>query len=416
MAKIISLLVLFLPLLLSAQIEQWRGYNRDGVFDETGLLKEWPEEGPEVLLKVEGLGKGWSSAVIDNETIYVSGMIDTTDVLSAIDKSGQIIWQTVYGRSWTKSFPDTRSSPTIENGKAFLSSGTGEVVCINTTNGNIIWKSDVFGNNEGKTGTWGVAENVLIVDDIVVFTPGGDSTLMVAIDKSTGKEVWKTASLNDEIGYVSPILVEQNGIQQIIGLSARNLYGINPENGELVWTYDYLNIDDAEWGEGGAVINCTSPIFYQGELYVTSGYNHTGAKFKLNDDLSGVTFLWKDELLDNHHGGVVLVDGFIYGSNWINNNKGNWCCIDWETGEKKYETEYDSKGSIVAAEDMLYLYTERRGYLGLAQAVPDSLHIISEIQIKEGRGQHWAHPTIKDGKLYLRHGDVLLVFNIKEEQ
>lgn len=416
MAKIISLLVLFLPLLLSAQIEQWRGYNRDGVFDETGLLKEWPEEGPEVLLKVEGLGKGWSSAVIDNEVIYVSGMIDTTDVLSAIDKSGQIIWQTVYGRSWTKSFPDTRSSPTIENGKAFLSSGTGEVVCINTTNGNIIWKSDVFGNNEGKTGTWGVAENVLIVDDIVVFTPGGDSTLMVAIEKSTGKEVWKTASLNDEIGYVSPILVEQNGIQQIIGLSARNLYGINPENGELVWTYDYLNIDDAEWGEGGAVINCTSPIFYQGELYVTSGYNHTGAKFKLNDDLSGVTFLWKDELLDNHHGGVVLVDGFIYGSNWINNNKGNWCCIDWETGEKKYETEYDSKGSIVAAEDMLYLYTERRGYLGLAQAVPDSLHIISEIQIKEGRGQHWAHPTIKDGKLYLRHGDVLLVFNIKEEQ
>ncbi|MDA3928924.1 MAG: PQQ-binding-like beta-propeller repeat protein [Prolixibacteraceae bacterium] len=412
MHKLLTILGLLLPFLLQAQIEQWRGHNRDGIYNESELLKEWPSEGPELLLKVEGIGKGWSSAVIANNTIYVSGMIDTSDILTAIDQQGKIIWQTYYGRSWNKTFSDTRSSPTIENKKAYLSSGMGEVVCINTTSGNIEWSSNVFKNNEGETGTWGVAENILIVNDKVVFTPGGKGTTMVALNKETGEEIWKTKSLEDEIGYVSPILVEQNGIQQIISLSARNLFGINPINGEMVWTYDYLNIDDAEWGEGGAVINCTSPIYHKGELYVTSGYNHTGAKFKLKSDLSGVEFLWKDEILDNHHGGVVLVDGYLYGSNWINNNKGKWCCIDWKTGETKYETEFDTKGSIISADNLHFLYTERKGMLGIAPATPDSLTIASSFRITEGKGQHWAHPTIKDGKLYVRHGEVLLVYNI----
>ena len=413
MYKLLTIIGIILPVLLHAQIEQWRGENRDGIFQEKNLLKEWPEEGPELLMKVEGIGKGWSSATIYNNFIFITGMVDTSDVISAIDTSGNIIWQTAYGRSWVKSFPDTRATPTIENNNIYLSSGIGEVVCIDTQSGSIKWTSNVFGNYEGETGTWGVAESILLVDSIVVFTPGGNQTLMVALNKNTGEEVWKTKSLNDHIGYVSPILIEKNNTKQIISLSARNLFGVNPENGEIVWTYDYLHVDDADWGEGGAVINCTTPIYSDGELYVTSGYNHTGAKFKLNDDLSGVEFLWKDELLDNHHGGVVLVDGYIYGSNWINNNKGNWCCIDWKTGEMKFETEFDTKGCIVAADDMLYLYTERKGLLGIAPAIPDSLNVVSSFKITEGKGQHWAHPAIKNGKLYLRHGEVLLVYNIK---
>ena len=183
--------------------------------------------------------------------------------------------------------------------------------------------------------------------------------------------------------------------------------------GKIVWNYDYGNIDEADWGDDGAVINCTSPLFQNGEIYVTSGYNHTGAKFRLNDDLSDVEFLWKDEMLDNHHGGVLVLDGFIYGANWTSNSKGNWCCIDWETGNTKYEENLDTKGSIVYADSMLYIYTEKKGIVGLVKPNPEKFELISQFQITDGKGPYWAHPTIHEGKLYIRHGDVLIVYDIK---
>lgn len=414
MNKSLLITVFLLPLFLQAQITQWRGVNRDGFFNEEGLLKQWPDSGPQLVLKVENLGKGWSSAVVYKQQIYVTGLKDSMDVLHAIDQNGNILWTTPYGKSWDKSFPDTRSTPTIENGKVFLSSGIGEVVCIDASSGKVLWHNNVFMKNAGETGNWGVAENILIAGDVVVFTTGGKQTLMVALNKNTGEEVWKSKTINDEIGYVSPILVEQNGVQQIIGLSARTLYGINPKTGALVWTYDYLHIDDADWGEQGAVINCTTPIYYNGELYVTSGYNHTGAKFKLNNDLSGVEFLWKEEFLDNHHGGVILVDGYIYGSNWINNSKGNWCCLNWETGELKYEQEFDSKGSIITTPDQIYIYTEKKGIVGLVKPNSEKLEIISSFQVPFGEGANWAHPAIFNGKLYIRHGNTLMVYKLKE--
>lgn len=414
MLKILTFAGIFLPFFMYAQIYQWRGIERDGIYNETGLLKEWPVDGPKLIFQTEKIGKGWSSAVIVNDTTYITGMIDTSDVISAIDANGNIIWQTTYGRSWEQSFPDTRSTPTIENNKIYLSSGSGEVVCLNAQSGEIAWKNNVFKNNKGECGRWGIAESILIVDDKVVFTTGGQETMMIAFDKISGEIVWKTKSLQDFIGYVSPILIEHNNHQQIVGLSAHILFGIDPENGNIVWNYDYSKIDEADWGDNGAIINCTSPIFKNGELYVTSGYNHTGAKFKLKDDLSDVEFLWKDEELDNHHGGIVLIDGYLYGSNWITNGTGNWCCINWETGEKKYEEKFDNKGSIIYADNMLYVYTEKQGKVGLVKVNPEKFELISEFKITEGDGPHWAHPSINNGKLYIRHGDVLMVYNIKE--
>lgn len=411
MRKILILTAVLLPALLQAQTSQWRGVNRDGFFNEEGLLKQWPEEGPQLVLKVDNLGKGWSSAVIHNNVIYVSGMKETTDVLSAIDQSGNILWQTPYGKSWDKSFPDTRSTPTIENNKAYVTSGSGEVACIDAANGKILWKREAFSDNDGEFGMWGDAENLLIVDDKVIFTAAGPKTSMVALDKNTGADVWKTKSVNDEKAYVSPILVEYNGKRQIIGMGANMLFGVEPETGEMVWNYDYCHVNNFKWDDKG-VINCTSPIFNNGGLYVTSGYNHTSAKFQLKKDLSGIDFQWTNETLDNHHGGVVLVDGFIYGSNWLNNSKGNWCCVNWETGELKYETEFESKGSIISSPNQLYIYTEK-GVVGLVNPNPEKFDLICNFKISDGDGANWAHPTIKDGKLYIRHGNVLLVYNIK---
>lgn len=412
-----NLILFFLlaTLTLKAQTPQFRGPNRDGIFPESGLMKQWPAEGPALLFKVEGIGKGWSSAVVSNGKIFVTGLIDTIDCLTCVDFTGKKLWQTPYGRGWNKTFPDTRSTATILFGKIYLATGMGEVVCIDEQTGKELWRNKTFQNNEGSTGEWGVAESILLVDGKAIFTTGGNKTTMVALDAETGKEVWKTKSLNDNLAYVSPILIERNGRKQIVGLGAKILFGVNPDNGNIDWSYDYCHIDDAEWGEDGAVINCTSPIYHDGFLYVTSGYNHTGAKFKLKDDLSGVEFLWKDELLDNHHGGVVLIDGYIYGSNWVNNGKGNWCCISFDTGEKRYEETFKNKGSIVAADGMLYIYSEQPGFVGLVKPNPEKFELVSSFQITEGNGPCWAHPTVNDGKLYIRHGDILLVYIIKAE-
>jgi len=403
----------FLSLIAQSQNPQFRGPNRNGIFQEGGLLKQWPANGPKQLLKVEGIGEGWSSAVVDKNVIYITGKKDTSDVLSAISPDGKILWQTVYGHSWNQSFPETRATATIENGKAYLSSGMGEVVCFDLQSGKINWKKNTFADNDGSPGTWGIAESILLYGDKAFFTSGGSKTMMVALNKNTGETIWKTKSLNDNIAYVSPILIEQNGKKQIVGVSAKYIFGVDPDNGNIVWTFDYLDLDPSEWDNAGGVINCTSPIYHDGFLYVTSGYNHTGAKFKLKDDLSGVDFIWKDELLDNHHGGVVLVDGYIYGSNWVTNGKGNWCCISFETGEKKYEEVFKNKGSIVAADGMLYIYSEQPGFVALVKPNTEKFELVSSFQVPKGNGPCWAHPTINDGKLYIRHGDVLMVYDVK---
>lgn len=412
MKKILLIAVLFLPQFMQAQISQWRGTNRDGLYNEEGLLKQWPEGGPELVLKIDNLGKGWSSAGVYNNLIYVSGMKDTSDVLTAIDMSGNIVWQTPYGRSWTKSFPDTRSTPTIENNKAYITSGNGVVVCIDATSGKIIWQRNAFAENDGEFGNWGDAENLLLVDNKVIVTVAGSKTTMIALDKNTGADVWKSASVNDQQAYVSPLLISFNDKQQIIGMGAKMLFGVDPESGKIVWSYDYCHVNNFEWEDDG-VINCTTPLFHDGGLYVTSGYNHASAKFKLKDDLSGIDFQWTNETLDNHLGGVVLVDGYIYGSNWLNNSKGNWCCVSWETGEVKYEEEFDTKGSIITTPGQLYIYTEKKGIVALVKPNPEKLEIISSFQVPFGEGTNWAHPAIYNGKLYIRHGNTLMVYNIK---
>ncbi|MGF7138288.1 PQQ-binding-like beta-propeller repeat protein [Roseimarinus sediminis] len=414
MKYLIAILLMLSTTALFAQTVQWRGEQRDGIFrQETNLLKTWTEEGPELLLEVEGIGKGWSSAVVDNNKIYVTGMIDTLDYLSCIDMEGNMLWQTACGRSWNQTFPDTRSTPTIRDNRAYVSTGMGVVVCIDTETGDIVWSNDAYNNNEGKVSTWGIAESILLVGNKAIFTTAGDQTTMVALDVETGQQLWQTKSLNDDLAYVSPILIKYNGKQQIINLTARYLFGVNPDNGEMEWSYNYYEIDDSEWDNAGGVINCTSPIFIDGELYVSTGYNHIGAKFRMNESLTAIELLWKDEALDNHHGGVVLLDGVIYGSNWENNSRGKWCALDFETGELFYEEAFRNKGSIVAADSMLYIYTEQPGYVGLVKPTPEKFELVSSFRITKGSGPHWAHPYIDDGKLYIRHGEYLMVYDIK---
>ncbi|MFV0266395.1 MAG: PQQ-binding-like beta-propeller repeat protein [Draconibacterium sp.] len=395
----------------SAQITQWRGPDRDGIFTETGLLREWPEDGPQQVLEVEKIGVGWSSPIWVDGMIYVTGMIDTLDHLTAINPDGSIKWQVPYGRSWNKSFPDTRSTPVVEANRIYVQSGTGQVSCINKEDGSTIWEVDVDKNYQGEYHVWGNSETVLICDDKVIVSPGGHETSVVALNKMTGEEVWKTKSMGGPRAYASAAIYEWNGFRYILAVIGTHLLAIVPETGEIAWSYSYFNPEKWKWQDNGLIWTNT-PVFKDNDIFLTMGYDYPAVMLEMDSTGTSVTGKFVDHTFDNHHHGVILHDGCLYGSNWFDNKRGRWVCMKWDTGEIKYVAEWDTKGALVMADGLLYAYNER-GNVGLVEPDPDGFKVISEFKIKKGAGPHWAHPFIADGKLFLRHGDVLMVYDIK---
>lgn len=385
---------------------QWRGINRNGISEEKGLLKSWPEAGPKLIWSATGIGAGFSSPSISKGVIYITGTKNNKESLIALDLKGNIKWSMEYGKAFTQATPDARTTPTVDGKAIYVISGTGEVVCFDLS-GKIKWSVPALKQFEGKFGGWGTAESPLVVDDKVIYTPCGSKTTVVALNKKTGETVWMSESLNDHSGYVSPILAKIGDKKQIITVTGGNVIGIDAKNGKIDWKVASKDISSP--GD----INCVSPIYYNGGVFVTSGYNDAGALIKISNDGTQATVGWVNPALDTHHGGVVLVDGYVYGSNWIDNGHGNWVCLDWGSGKTMYETKWNNKGSIISAEGMLYCYEEQGGTLGLVKASPDGFNVISSFKITQGGGPHWAHPVISDGVLYMRHGDVLMAYDIK---
>jgi outer membrane protein assembly factor BamB len=411
-----SMILILLPFLLcfqfsnAQQISEWRPENRTGVSAETGLLKSWPAEGPALLWSSLELTKGNSSVSFGNNTIYITGIRDTADVLFALDMNGKMLWQTVMGRSWNESYPESRATPTVEGNKVYTCSGYGDITCFDGTNGTVIWSYKASELNKGTYGNWGIAESLLIDGDKLYFSPGGPETMTIAINKTNGNVIWKSASLNDKPGYVSPILVEYAAIKMIINVSLEHVFAVDASNGEILWKVAIPKPADSKWD----LIMCVTPLYHNGMVYVTGGYNIGGMMVKIGDDGKSANVVWTDSVLDVHHGGVVLVDGYIYGSNWLNNSNGNWCCIDWSTGKKMWEEKWNCKGSVISAEGMLYIYDEKKGNAGLLKVNPEKFDLVSSFQVTQGTtGPFWAHPVIHNGVLYLRHSNALMAYDIK---
>lgn len=392
------------------QKSEWRGPNRTGVYNETGLLKEWPEKGPEMLWSLVDIPKGYSSVAVVNETVYLTGIKDSMDVLMAVDMKGQLKWQVPYGRRWDNTFPDSRCTPTIEDNRIYLSSGKGDLACVCGKTGNIFWQMKASEKFEGTYGQWGISESLLLHGDYVYYTPCGPKTTMIALNKMTGDVVWQSKSLNDKPGYVSPLMVDRNGKKLIVTVTENNIIGVNPESGEIIWTFDYAKYAGGEWK---ANIQTNTPLYHEGKIFVTNGYDHKSVMLDLSEDASTVKLAYVDSLLDIHHGGAVRLGDYVYGANWEHNRMGKWICLEWETGKPMYETEWENKGSIISAEGMLYCYDEKGGNIALAKASPKGFEVISTFKVPLGKGPHWSHLVIKDGVLYVRHEDALMAYNIK---
>ncbi len=390
---------------------QWRGPQRDGKYQGGALLKTWPENGPPLLLTIRGVGNGYSQPVIYDEKIYVTGVKnDAQDILSAYDMAGKMLWEQVYGKAWERSFPGTRSTPTIEKGRIYLVAGMGIVSCIDAASGNIIWQNDAHSNYKGEFHRWGIAESALLTETAVIYTVGGDETTVIALNKADGSLLWKTKSLGGPRAYASPLLINRSGINIIIAQTAKDLIGIDAGNGEVLWCFDMVYLHGGDRGSGA---HNNTPLYKNGEIFVTNGYNRPAVMFSLSEDGRSITVKWKNDVLDVHHGGVVETGGNIYGANWIDNSRGNWTSVRWEDGHTNWETEWHTKGSIVFADGMLYLYEERAGNIALVKPGTQKFEITGAFQMKDGEGAHWAHPSIYNGLLLIRHGNILNIYDIK---
>lgn len=391
---------------------QFRGPDRNGVFPETGLLRSWPEGGPELLWSADGLGGGYASVSVTDRCVYATGKVGSKEQLTVLDLAGNIRWRLQYGRTARQSYSDSRCTPTVEGNRIYLISGRGDITCVDAGRKKVQWSVPAFDKFEGIHWYWEIAEQPLIVDDKIVFTPGGHRTSMVALDKFTGKTVWQTESLHDTTAMVSPNLIEFEGRKIIVNVMINYIFGVDVDTGEILWKVLYSDIEPPTDHPAKPHNNCVMPLYHDGHLFVTSGYDHVGLMFKLHEGGSKIEQIWMNRILDNHHGQVVRIGDYIYGSNWIDNRNGNWCCLDWKTGEIRYETAWHCKGSISAADGMLYCYEEKHGNLALVEPTPEGFHVISSFQINKGNGPHWSQPVIHDAVLYIRHGDVLMAYDI----
>jgi len=411
---LLSIVIFYLHLYVNAQnISQWRGTDRNGIYNEDGLLDNWPEEGPELLWFSDTIGYGFSSIAVTGDFVFATGILDTLEIITAFDLNGKFKWQIPYGNVWKGPYYPARSTPTVIDSLVYMISGNGEIACLRAISGEKLWSLDAYSKFEGHATMWGVCESPLILDDKLFYTCGGNRTTMVALNKHTGETIWESKSLDDSTAYVSPILIELDDKKIIANVSANYFFGVNADNGDILWKYKY---SDLKWNQThwySPIINCNSPLYHDSKVFISKGYDHKAAMFEINENGNNIELLWIDTILDVHIGGMVLVDGYIYGANWIDNRNGNWCCIDWETGKIMYEKEWEFKGSIIYADSLLYCYEEKGGHIAIVEPDTNDFNIISSFKIDKGKGPHWAHPVIKNGTLYIRHGNVLMAYNLK---
>lgn len=393
------------PILLSGTIAQaesptFRGPERDGIFPADGLAQEWPADGPKLLWSAKGLGEGFSSMAVADGRIYTTGMKDGQGSVFALDLNGKTLWKTGYGPVHEGAgFPGSRSTPTTDGTSVFIHSSMGKAMAFDAETGKRKWSVDLLKTYGGENVHFGISESPLLDGDKVIFSAGGKDAALVALNQADGKLIWRTRGLSEPSAYCAPVIMEHGKHRQILTLVGTKMVGVDPESGEVLWQHPF----EATYG-----IHSTSPVTEGNIIYVSHGYDQGGKAFRLAADGRSVKEIWSEPKLDIHHGGAVVVDGVVYGAA----SKKSWYALDMETGKVLGSIRRLGKGSVVFADGRLYGYVES-GKLLLVNPDPNSFKVISETKIEAGEGHHWSHPVIVDGVLYVRHGDVLMAFDVR---
>jgi len=378
----------------------WRGPDRDGICRETGLLKKWPEGGPRKLWSVKGIGQGYGTVAVVNGVIYVTGEVGGMGRVTAISTDGKKLRTYSYGREVAKGgYHGSRNTPTWDDGRLYVMSSYGVVNCWDAASGKKMWSVDTFAEFGGRNITWQIAESLLTDRRKVYCTPGGRHAIMAALDKKTGAAVWVCdPPIDSKSAYCSPLLVRRGRRRLLVTMVETGVIGVDADTGKFLWHHPYKN----RWA-----VHPNTPIYADGAVFVSSGYRKGCELIKLSPDGAHVTPAWTEPVPDTHHGGLVKIGPVVYGTN----NRG-LACVDFATGKLFWKNKGVGKGSVLWADDRLYCYSER-GLVGLLEVSAAGCRVRGTLRITEGDRQHWAHPVISGGRLYIRHGDVLMAFGIR---
>jgi outer membrane protein assembly factor BamB len=403
----------------AADWPQWRGPNRDGICTETGLLKSWPQGGPKILWEITGLGTGYSSFAIVGGRLYTMGDVEVdskkTQCVLAYDLSTRSrLWAAPVGSPHDDG---PRCTPTVDGGLIYAVGTSGAVVCIDAETGKVRWSKNLEKDFGGKNPGWKYSESPLVDADKLVCTPGGRDAVMAALNKKTGDVLWKCSMPDigpkgqDEAGYSSIVVSEAGGVRQYVQLTNKGLIGVAAKDGRFLWGYNRV---------ANSVANISTPIVYEDYVFCSTAYDTGSALLKLIAADGGVradeVYFLDAKTFQNHHGGFVRVGEYIYGGH--GHGQGAPTCIEAKTGKVMWQEKQPGGGSaaVLYADGHLY-FRYQDDVLALIEANPQKYNLKGTFKLPKRpgmRGEGWPHPVIVDGRLYVRHGDVLFVYNIKE--
>lgn len=403
-------MMLCVSTVVAADYPQWRGPNRDGHSPETGLLAQWPENGPDLVWQIMDVGGGYGTPSVANGVLYIvvnEGM--ENELVKALDATtGKLLWSTRIGKvgkpDQQPNFPGGRSTPTVDGKQLYVLGSDGDLACLETKSGNIIWQKNLVSEFEGKSGKWAYSESPLVDGDVLVCAPGGTGATVVALNKNSGDVIWTSAFPGDpEAGYASITITTAAGVKQYIAYVGSGLGGIDAKTGSLLWHYEKTK------GTG----NMPTPVSRDALIY-SSTTRVEGALIKLvaQGDSIAVEEVYQKPDLPNAIGGTVLVGNYLYGSNGK-----SLVCLDFKSGEIKWEGEGLGAGSICTAAGNLYFHGEN-GQVVLVAATPENYQEkgrFTPVDPPEHKRmeQAWAYPVVADGKLYVRDLGCLWCYSIK---
>jgi len=379
---------------------RWRGPEASGVYPDKGLMESWPEEGPEMIWHTDGLGKGFSSPVFAGNKIYLTGMLGNTGNIFLMDMSGKVLKKYPYGDEFTESYAGSRSSVTVAGGLLYIMSGNGRLVCLEESSGKIVWQKELFRDFDGRNITWGATETLVVDGEVIYCTPGGEKNNVLALNRLNSDLIWSGQGKSEKSAYCTPLIVELPARKILVTMTENHILGLDTKDGRLLWSHPQTN----EYS-----VHANTPLYHDGSLFCYSGYGQGGVMLELNEDGSRVAEKWRSAQMDSRMGGAVYHDGYIYGSGDFSRI---WFCADWETGEFTWTSNEITKGVVILADEKLFAYSQR-GELAMIKADPDEFKILGKTKVELGTEQHWAHPVINDGILYVRHGEVLMAYKIK---